>query len=136
MGGDIALDRLSAELGDVQRYDIVAALKALEKAGKGTFEVGRAGRKARFVWSGPARSQARTATRTAAKVAAKREPERHEVSQRVRLAAESPRGAELEHVFHLRPGFVAQVRLPADVTSSEVARFCQFLQALPFGKAR
>lgn len=56
-GGDVTLERLSAELGEVQRYDLVSALKELERAGAGEFIVGRSGQKARFSWrSGAARA--------------------------------------------------------------------------------
>jgi hypothetical protein len=164
-GGEVAVDRLASELTEAQRYDIVAALKELEKAGAGTFEVGRAGRKARFIWSGklpksepdkPAakakeRPQAREAGRLElaqrVKLASKRlpgpklEPKQAPESKRAALptrtdANKPSRTAELEHHFHLRPGFVAGVRLPADVTRSEIARFCQFLQAIPFADER
>src|SRR5688572_17103787 len=47
---EISLERLEAELGDASRYDIVAALKALEKAGDGQFIAGRKGQRSRFVW--------------------------------------------------------------------------------------
>ena len=42
---DIALDRIVSEFGDVKRYDIVAALKELEKAKAGEFLVGQGGRR-------------------------------------------------------------------------------------------
>jgi hypothetical protein len=47
---ELPLDRLEAELGDSRRYDIVAALKELEKAGLGEFSVGHKGQRASFVW--------------------------------------------------------------------------------------
>lgn len=147
-GEEIALDRLVSEHGDQQRYDIVAALKELEKAGAGTFEVGRAGRKARFSWGNKPLKLAvekKAPEKAPAKTPAKRtavapEPQRLQLSQRVKLAADSKptrpqaSSSELEHSFHLRPGIVVSVRLPTDVTNSEVTRFCQFLQAIPFAR--
>jgi hypothetical protein len=124
-GGEVALDRLASELGDEQRYDIVASLKELEKAGAGTFEVGRAGRKARFLWSGKKLAFE--------KGVSKARPPKRALAP---AATQASTGGELEHRFHLRPGFVVSVGLPADVTSSEVTRFCQFLQALPFENER
>jgi len=50
-GEELPLERLAAELGDSPRYDIVAALKELEKAGLGEFSVGRKGHRASFVWA-------------------------------------------------------------------------------------
>jgi hypothetical protein len=47
---EVSLERLEAELANASRYDIVASLKALEKAGQGQFIAGRKGLKARFVW--------------------------------------------------------------------------------------
>lgn len=40
--------------------------------------------------------------------------------------------ALLEHSFHIRKGVLTSLRLPADVTSDEIERLCQFLQAIPF----
>jgi hypothetical protein len=160
-GGDIAVDRVIAELDNVQRYDIVAALRELERVGVGTFVVGRAGHKARFVWSsrkastpvGPAvtRPESRTGSAAAAPAmgarplpkprggsrAAATRPARstRDLAERVALATKprsTPAAATLDHRFHLRPGYIVAVSLPGDVTRTEVDRFCQFLQAIPF----
>ncbi|MET0386601.1 MAG: hypothetical protein ABW321_11610 [Polyangiales bacterium] len=161
-GGDVPLDRLISELGDVQRYDIVAALKELERAGAGEFLVGRAGRKARFVWgSAKARaaivdgaSRARGSRKqaepepagrkragnavTAGKKVAREGKGKLPVAAKVasRPVATGPArreaGSALEHVFHLRPGFVVSVRLPSDISRVEMERLSQFLQAIPF----
>lgn len=48
---EVSLERLEAEFGDASRYEIVASLKALEKAGSGQFVVGRKGQRSRFVWA-------------------------------------------------------------------------------------
>jgi hypothetical protein len=112
----VALDRMVSELGDVPRYDIVAALKELEKTGAGEFVVGHAGRKSHFVWR--------------AAPAARRRRGKQESA-----AAGSALTGVLEHVFHLRPGFAATVRLPQDVTQMEIERFCHFLKAIPFVQA-
>lgn len=152
-GGDVPLDRLISELGDVQRYDIVAALKELERAGAGEFLVGRAGRKARFVW-GHAKARAaladdgarkradsdgrkRGAKKTAERPLARDGKTKTPAKAVARTAAATAstaraRGAALEHGFHLRPGFVVNVRLPTDITRLEMERFCQLLQSLPF----
>jgi hypothetical protein len=47
---EVSLERLEAALIDESRYDIVASLKELEKAGQGQFIAGRKGQKSRFVW--------------------------------------------------------------------------------------
>jgi hypothetical protein len=135
-GGDVALDRLISELGDVQRYDIVASLKELERAGAGEFVAGRGGQKARFVWNAGAARQAREAARKAPErkrepaVHAKVEPRRRTPNGRSAPSKES----SLEHAFRLRPNVVVSVELPADVTPLEVERFCQFLRAIPFDR--
>jgi hypothetical protein len=53
---EVSLARLEAELADASRYDIVASLKELEKAGWGRFIAGRSGQKSSFAWAqkGPA----------------------------------------------------------------------------------
>jgi len=160
-GGEVTVDRLSSELGQVQRYDIVAALKELERTGAGEFFVGRAGSKARFVWA-HARASSGAASRKAAKAVAARTvpaardkritPAALELRAGAKRAssADAPRtvsggsrasslpstaaeGATLEHVFHLRPGYTVTLALPVDVSPSEMERLCQFLQAIPFG---
>src|SRR5690349_7591566 len=61
---EVSLERLEADFGDASRYEIVASLKELEKAGGGQFVVGRKGQRSRFVW---ARDKAPTAPRVAKK---------------------------------------------------------------------
>lgn len=174
-GGDISLDRLASELGDSPRYDIVAALKELERAGSGEFSVGNAGRKARFLWSagtsseGSAKSANKAATKqTASSRRAEAVPRKaaqsHVTRTRGRGEASTAKAAHtsieapakrqvsapkpdvvkqpvhvshapaktLDHVFHLRPGYLVTVHLPADVTRAEVDRFCGFLKVIPF----
>ncbi len=120
--GDVTLDRVMAELGDAQRYDIVASLKELEREGAGEFMVGRSGQKARFVWK---RARPRP-SRPLAKI----------VEQKaVKGRAVPPRAKHrLEHEFQLRRGVVATVSLPPDVTRAELERLCRFLRAIPLQK--
>jgi len=179
-GEEVELDRLVSELGDVQRYDLVAALKELEKAGAGAFVAARAGRKARFQWSakkarsagpsGPAvvargatpvvKSPKPTASapsvnilkarQSSTKVLPSKTPRpapregmvskavklanasKHRLASAIKAPAIKPTSSSLEHVFHLRPGYLATIRLPSDVTAEEMERFCQFLRVLPF----
>jgi len=113
---EVSLERLEAEFSDASRYEIVASLKELEKAGNGQFVVGRKGQRSRFIW---ARGKAPAAPRVA-KTAAKAVPVPGAASRTLR------------HSFHLRPGLLVSIELPEDVTATEVARFCSFLQAIPF----
>jgi hypothetical protein len=53
----VSLARLEAELADANRYDIVASLKELEKAGWGRFIAGRSGQKSSFAWAERAPSE-------------------------------------------------------------------------------
>jgi len=73
---EISLERLEAELVDASRYDIVASLKELEKAGEGQFIAGRKGQRSRFVWGAKAGG---SASRKASAAAA---PEPRDVSKR------------------------------------------------------
>ena len=121
---ELALEQLEAELEGSPRYDIVAALKQLEKAGQGELRLGRKGSPPRFMWSGagpkPATSRARANTRSVAPPPATAE-------------ANGGTPQALEHTFHVRPHVLATFRLPADITRPEIERLCQLLHALPFG---
>lgn len=154
---EISLERLEAELMDASRYDIVASLKELEKAGEGQFIAGRKGQRSRFVWgakAGPARAasrkgsaatpEPRQASKRVAKLASKAAPAAPRRAAEVPPSAKHARGAgapvsriarSLQHSFHLRPGLTVSIDLPEDVTPTEVDRFCTFLKALPFAGA-
>jgi hypothetical protein len=43
--------------------------------------------------------------------------------------------ASLQHSFHLRPGVLVTIELPADVSTTEVERLCGFLKSIPFAHA-
>lgn len=120
---DLALDQLEAELEGSRRYDIVAALKQLEKAGQGQLQLRRKGHETRFMWSGPSRkppqARARANTRSAAPPPSP-------------VAPAGGKPDALEHTFHVRPHVMATFRLPADITRPEIERLCRLLQALPF----
>ena len=141
-GEDVPLERLESELPDERRYDIVAALRALEKNGAGEFVVGRKGTRSRFVWSDKsALSTARTqiATERAAAPAKSSAPPSRKVGAKEAAAAPASAAGTftrsdgmLEHAFHVRPGVLATFRLPADVTRPEIDRLCQLLQSIPF----
>jgi hypothetical protein len=64
-GAEVSLERLEADFADASRYDIVASLKELEKAGVGQFVVGRRGQRSRFVWAEAKASDAPRATKRA-----------------------------------------------------------------------
>lgn len=116
------MERLESELVERERYDIVAALQELQKAGAGAWVGGRKGGKARFVWSRgtPARSA------PSAVAVATPQPVRSE------RASGKSAASLLEHSFHVRQGVLVTLRLPVDVTKVEIERLCQFLQAIPF----
>jgi hypothetical protein len=156
----LSTDRIVSELGDVPRYEVVLALKDLERKGKGTFSVGRTGQKAQFVW---AKEAPRGAVKQGPKDGLRKKEQVNDVAIRAARSvpkvrrdapeaagstpktegtersssepvAQAPAGSEpsLIHSFHLRPSLVVQVALPSDVTPFEVQRLSQFLQALPF----
>jgi len=76
-GEELPLERLAAELGDSPRYDIMAALKELEKAGLGALSVSKKGHRASFVWAkrtSPANTVTPPPTPVASERRAKDEP--------------------------------------------------------------
>jgi hypothetical protein len=147
-GSEVPLDRIESELDGVARYDVVAALKELEKAGRGQFVVGRKGKKSRFIWhvqaglpraaSASVSARVPVTKRTAPKRAAardssvERERELTATSGTGSVPERSSRPHTLEHAFHVRAGVLVKLQLPADITAQEVERLCQFLQAIPF----
>ncbi|MEY2936197.1 MAG: hypothetical protein RL033_6946, partial [Pseudomonadota bacterium] len=75
----VTVERLESELVELERYDIVAALQELQKAGAGAWVGGRKGGKARFVWSrGTPTSRKVTTGSPAAAVVATPPPARSE----------------------------------------------------------
>ncbi|MET0410818.1 MAG: hypothetical protein ABW217_05960 [Polyangiaceae bacterium] len=134
----LPLERLESELDDQRRYDIVAALKELEKAQLGELSAGRRGHKTMFQWApAAARAQKRVAaaapnespptSRSTPSLTAARKAA-------VRERASSTPPPLLEHSFHVRPNIIGSFRLPADVSRAEIDRLCQLLQALPFNQ--
>jgi hypothetical protein len=135
---EIGLERLEAELGDVSRYDLVASLRELEKAGAGRFVVDRKGRKSRFIWSSSAGPTASGAVASAAVAPGVNEAASRPRKARPAAVAPPPSMAphqprSLQHSFHVRPGVLATFDLPADITPTEIERLCQLLKAIPFG---
>lgn len=137
-GEALSLERIVSELGDVQRYDVVAALRQLERDGKGEFSAARGGQKAAFRFK-PAPRQS-SSTRAESTSAGQRRAGPQRKAKRV-VSVEPPRVTAaatetLEHSFHLRPGFQARLLLPSNVTRAELDRFCRYLQTLPFADRR
>jgi hypothetical protein len=141
----LPLERLESMLHDQRRYDIVAALKELEKAKLGELSVGRKGHKSQFTWAPSAAVAQRSRTLVSAPAPAPEEDPASGVptsrSNQSRAAAPRKPAREpasraapqvLEHAFHVRPHVMATFRLPADVTRDEIERLCQLLQAIPF----
>lgn len=143
-GDEMPLERLESELPDERRYDIVAALRALEKGGAGEFTVGKKGSRSSFVWSDKgalhaARQQlgVEVAPAAAAKNAGGN-------TRKATATAATPPAAPmavgatkasaglLEHAFYVRPGVLATFRLPVDISRQEIERLCQLLQSVPF----
>jgi hypothetical protein len=126
-GDEVTVERLESELVELERYDIVAALQELQKAGAGAWVGGRKGGKARFVWSRgtPSSKKVTTGSPAAAVVAAPH-------SARSERASDKGAPSLLDHSFHVRQGVLVTLRLPVDVTKAEIERLCQFLQAIPF----
>jgi hypothetical protein len=131
----LPLERLESELDDQRRYDIVAALKELEKANLGELSAGRRGHKTVFQWApAAARAQKRAAAAAPqdAPPTSRSTPTRAAPRRAARAQTASPAAALIEHAFHVRPGVTASFRLPADVTRAEVERLCEILRAIPF----
>jgi len=149
-GVQMPVEHLEAELPDVGRYDLVAALRALEKVGAGELLVVGKGHRSRFVWGDKAALTAAKPQQTAGELEVQPAKPKQATAKAgtppsTRKAAgsevSSPVGAQrpttgannmLEHAFHVRPGVLATFRLPADLTHQEVERLCQLLQSIPF----
>jgi hypothetical protein len=138
---EVPLERLEAELGDASRYDIVACLKQLEKAGVGEFVVGRKGRKSRFVWAEPADGEPVVArpAESAVRAPSRMQGAANRAAARPRAQSElatSGASRSLRHSFYVRPGVLATLELPEDISGAEIERLCQLLRALPFAAGK
>lgn len=140
--GEVTVERIESELVERERYDIVAALRELQKAGAGAWVEGRRGSKSRFVWSRQQPPRASSGARAKSPAKRRAGPAAPAVA-RVVAPAVTPAVAQqgstqasapplLEHSFHIRKGVLTSLRLPADVTRDEIERLCRFLQAIPF----
>lgn len=133
-GAEVSLERLEADFADASRYEIVASLKELEKAGRGQFVVGRKGQRSRFVWGEAAEPPP---ARLAKKIRGKRpapaasapagegapvlasEPSKGPARQTLapvgkrleRATLSSPRAAEAPPARRQEPGSAARARL-------------------------
>lgn len=109
--GEITVDEVISQLGS-ERAEVVEAFQELERVGVGKFVVGRRGKLSRFEWN----------------------PGEPPSAAEVQNAAPSRKGEArmLEHSFHVRPGVVATVSLPEDITRAEIERLSLLLSAIPF----
>jgi hypothetical protein len=131
-GDEVTVERLESELVERERYDIVAALQELQKAGAGAWVGGRKGGKARFVWSRGMPASGKVTTGSSAAAAAAAAAAATPQSARSERASGKGAASLLDHSFHVRQGVLVTLRLPVDVTKAEIERLCQFLQAIPF----
>lgn len=128
---EVTVERLESELSERERYDIVAALQELQRAGAGAWVGGRKGAKSRFVWSRGTPAQSAPAAGGGAAPAPALAPAAQQPAQTERARGKGA-ASLLEHSFHVRQGVLVSLRLPGDVTKAEIERLCQFLQAIPF----
>lgn len=143
-GDEMPLERLEAELPDERRYDIVAALRALEKGGAGEFTVGKKGSRSCFVWRdrGALNAARRQLGVDAAPAAAAKNAGGNGRKATAKAATPPPAPVAvgttkaspgmLEHAFYVRPGVLATFHLPVDISRQEIERLCQLLQSVPF----
>lgn len=115
-----------AGIGDASRRDIVNFFRDLQAAKCGEFFVGRRGHSSRFVWSVSQIDVGQAAAGEAETVDVLSDVERQTAE------VDDAQADEIEHTFNLRPGAKITIKLPTDFSTSEAARFADFIKTLPF----
>ncbi len=119
---DRALGILKELEAEATRADVVGLFQRLEYLGCGKFITGRRGKPSRIAWSVSIVSVGRAAVGEQQVVA--------EIPETP--AAEETGGGEfLSHSYHLRPGVLLTLELPADMTAHEAERLAGFIKTLP-----
>lgn len=125
-----SLEKRLAGHKEITRRGIVTFFKTLETFGVGEFIPGRRGHSSRFKWEvdsvNVSRLDVEFPNGNGEPVQAeqyKHEQGKHEQGSNV-----------ITHKFQLRPEMVVSINLPSNITVSEAARFCKFIESLPFGE--
>lgn len=117
----VEVDRLEKLLPDITRADIIDVFKQLDELGFGRFVVGRRGASSRFEREVSLPSLGKAAAGLGAIVAIAEDSDDAE-----------DEAITISHQYRLRPTFVAQIDLPADLTENEAERLAGFIRTLPF----
>lgn len=119
----------ASKLTGAAYYEMVAAMKALEGAGAGTFIAGRKGNKTRIAWEYSTRSLAAAARGEGnlAEMESDAVIEDDEQSEAIDAAE-----GDVIHEFLLRPGRKVRLSLPENLTDREAERLGTFIKALPY----
>lgn len=112
-GGETLLKTLSSRFSMVPHAQLVATLRKLTATGAGRFVVGRRGQKSRFVWASDTAVQ----------------PVDESGIQSPKTASVNSSPDMLEYKFPVRPGVLARLFLPDDITVGEVDRLHRLLRA-------
>lgn len=124
-GNSVTVDRLLEALDGAdgrrpRRKDVISVLREVAELGFGRFKTGRRGGVSRLEFSMP----------IAAVGAWARGDQVSGIETEEKLPATT---AEiLNHAYRLRPDYVIEVALPADLSAVEASRLAEFVKTLPF----
>jgi hypothetical protein len=117
----VEVDRLEQILPDLARTEIIELFRKLDEFGFGQFLIGRRGAPSRFEWDVSLRSVGQAAAGQGTIVHTPQDLD--DGVQPVHA---------IKHPYRLRADFIAQIELPADLTTREAERLAEFIKTLPF----
>lgn len=138
---ETTVERLQANLtyrgSGIPRSEILEVLRALDRAGCGTFKVGRKGHSSRFIWNVSLMAVGKAAAGEL-RLVPEMTVEEKEEAEAAELDPESEDEETVpdlvEHRYVLRPDEVVTVLLPRDLTATEAGRLADWIRTLPFGE--
>ena len=111
----------------INRSNIISALKKMEKVGCGKFIKGSKTAESRFEWL--------VKSRVAGVIASDDSGDSPIIEEGIDFSDDEQDGEKEDNImsyfFQIRPGFLVSIDLPSDITDIEAKRLGHFIQSLP-----
>jgi hypothetical protein len=113
------------------RREILDVLRSLSDIGLGAFKAGRRGYVTRLEWTTNMIEVGRLASGQSVDEATGQSAG-EDGDEPDESPAEEVESDQLKHIFRLRPSYLVEIYLPADIRKSEADRLAAWIQTLPF----